>query len=792
MVSAFQYWHFNIKYPYLHKMTKEPSFQDYIDIIYKRRILIIICVIVASFSSFFISLSLPKIYEAKVRFKLELSEAKPVFFTELYTPQRVDPVESELEIIRSRALARSVVKKLGLNFVINNHGREFFDSIQVSENFPLGKYLIKIENGKNFVVLNSKEEIIGRGTIGEIFNAVGLRFILKEKPNRDYLEFAITDIEKATEDLIHNFSANQIKNTSLVLLKARSTLPELAAKIANALSQEYILYTLESLRESARGSKEFIESQIKIFGTELDSAEENLRRYKQQSGVFLLSETAKEIINSVAQFEVEREKAIIELHETESSIKKMESELAKDEASYGYYKRIASFPTISNSPLIMNLKEQLKNLEIQKQEYQNDTMRLKEIQEQISKVEQEINQTSKQIALAGPSIGDPVFQSIITNIINSETRLIALQSRISALDKIIDKHNRRLKQLPEAEVNLAQLERQKKANEEIYTMLLSKLEESKIAEAMQISQARIIDHAIIPDRPVEPKPKQNAIIGFLIGLLIGMGGAFLLEYSDTTIKTTKEIEELTGISVLASVPLVKNRNHIDIPTIQEPHSDIAEAYRILRTNISFSAAARPIKTLLITSTIPQEGKTTTTLNLGITLSQQGHKVVIIDCDFRRPKLHIYFRDIVKDNHNGLTDVLIERIKLKDAIVKAPFENLYFITSGTIPSNPAELLGSKRMLETLNELKNNFDYVLIDAPPALGIADARVLGKICDAILVVVMSGKSSRDAVLEVKDELERTGEKIIGYVLNGVDVTQRYYRHRYYYYYQHYTKSST
>ncbi len=773
-------------------MRKEPTFQDYIDIIYKRRILIIICVIVASFSAFFISLNLPKIYEAKVRFKLELSEAKPVFFTELYTPQRVDPVESELEIIRSRALARSVVKKLGLNFVINNQGRGFFDSIQVSENFPSDKYLIKIESGKNFVLYNHKEEIIGRGSIGEMFSSGGLRFILKERPHRDYLEFSIIDIEKATEDLMQNVSANQIKNTSLVLLKARSTLPDLAAKIANSLSQEYILYTLESLRESARGSKEFIESQIKIFGTELDSAEENLRRYKQKSGVFLLSETAREIINSVAQFEVEREKAIVELHETESSIKKLESELAKDEASYGYYKRMASFPTISNSPLIIRLKEQLKSLEIQKQEYLNDPLKLKEIQDQISQVEQEINQTSKQIALAGPSVGDPVFQSIITNIINSETRLIALQSRVDALNQIIDKHNRKLKQLPEAEVNLAQLERQKKANEEIYTMLLSKLEESKIAEAMQISQARVIDHAITPDRPVEPKPKQNAILGFLIGLLLGIGGAFLLEYIDTTIRTSKEIEELTGISVLASVPLVKSKNHIDIPTIQEPHSDIAEAYRILRTNISFLAAARTIKSLLITSTIPQEGKTTTALNLGIALSQQGHKVIIIDCDFRRPKLHIYFRDIVKDNHNGLTDVLINRIKLKDAIVKSSFDNLYFITSGTIPTNPAELLGSNRMHDTLGELKNNFDYVLIDAPPALGIADARVIGKICDAILVVVMSGKTNRDAVIEVKDELERAGEKIIGYVLNGVDVTQRYYRHRYYYYYRHHSKPST
>lgn len=767
-------------------MKKELTFQDYIDIIQKRRILIIICAVAATVCAVLISLNLPKIYEAKVKFKLELSEAKPSFFTELYTPQRVDPVESELEIIRSRALARSVVKKLGLNFVINNHNRQLFDSILIRDNFVPGKYLMKFDEHDKFVIVNNKEEIIGKGTINSLFDNGGLRFLLKEKPAKNYLEFSVLNIEKATEELISNISASQIKNTALVMLKARSTMPEMAAKIANTLAQEYILYTLESLRESARGSKEFIESQIKIFGTELDSAEEKLRKYKQKSGVFLLSETAREIINSLAQFEVEREKAVVELNETESSIKKLESELTRDEASYGYYKKMASFPTISNSPLILKLKDQLKTLELQKEEYQNDPLKLKEIEEQISQIEQEINKTNKQIALAGPSAGDPVFQSVITNIINSETKLIALQSRIDALNQIIEQYNRRLKQLPEAEVILAQLERQKKANEEIYTMLLGKLEESKIAEAIQISQARIIDYAIIPDEPVEPKPKQNSILGLLLGVLIGLGGAFLLEYFNTSIRSSKEIEELMEISVLANIPMVKNKHPIDLPIINEPHSDIAEAYRILRTNILFSAATRSIKSLLVTSTVPQEGKTTTCINLGITFAQLGQKVIILDCDFRRPKLHNYFKSFIRDNHNGLSDILINHIKLKDALIKSQFENLYFITSGKIPSNPAELLGSSRMLEIIDDLKNNFEFILLDAPPALGIADARVLGRICDGILVVVMTGKTDRNAVLEVKEELERAGEKIIGFVLNGVDTTHRYHRYRYYHYYKY------
>jgi capsular exopolysaccharide synthesis family protein len=315
-------------------------------------------------------------------------------------------------------------------------------------------------------------------------------------------------------------------------------------------------------------------------------------------------------------------------------------------------------------------------------------------------------------------------------------------------------------------------------------MLLGKLEESKIAEAMQISEARIIDIATIPDDPVEPKVRQNTILGFLLGLLIGIGGAFLLEYLDTSLKSSKEIEELTGLSVLATIPLIKDKVRPLIPTIEEPHSQIAEAYRILRTNVAFAATAKPIKTLLITSTLPQEGKTTTCINLGITVAQQGHKSIIIDCDFRRPMLHRYFGKYVRDNKHGLSDVLVGRLKLEDALVKSTTENLYFATSGTIPSNPAELLGSEKMMATLDVLKEKFEYVIIDAPPALGVADARVLGKICDAIMVVVMARKTNRDAVAEVKDELERSGEKIIGFVLNGVDFTRHYYRHRYHYYY--------
>lgn len=765
-------------------MNREPKLQDYLDVIVRRRWLVVVCVVVATLGALITSLTLPKVYEARVKFKLDLSETKPVFLSELQVPQRIDPVDSELEIIKSRTLARIVTKKLALNVLFKNHGYDYIDSLGTAEQLS-GRFLIRFANGA-FTLVNGGGSTVGQGSIGRMFDNGELRFLVRSRPPSD-IEFTVVPVERAIEDILPTITATQIKNTDLVLLKAKSYRPDLAAKIANTLAAEYIGLSLSVLRESARGSKEFIESQIMVFGEELDKAEEKLRSYKEQAGIFLLDETAKEIIDASAEFEVEREKAVVELHETRSSITKLEGELSKDEATYGAYKRMASFPTLSTSPIIVSLRNQLQDLEIRRQELLLDhavgSKAIQSIDAEIKDLETEIARATQQIMLAGPSVSDPIFLSIVQNIINNETRVIALQSRIDALDRIISRQNYRLKQLPDAEVSLAQLEREKKANEEIYTMLLSKLEESKIAEAIQMTSARVIDYATVPDQPVEPKKRQNTILGFLLGMLIGVGGAFLLEYLDTSIKSAKDLEDLTGLSVLASIPLIRDAKPMDIPTIREPHSAIAEAYRILRTNLKFSAAARPFKSILITSTQPQEGKTTTCINLGIMLAQQGHKVILLDCDFRRPMFQNYFKDYVSGNHRGLADVLINRLSLSEAIVKNSQDNLYLVTSGTTPANPSELLGSTKMQDLVESLKKEYDFILIDAPPVLGVADARVLGRVCDGILLVVRSGKTNRDSAVEVKEELERAGEKVIGYVMNGVDFSLAYYRHRYYYY---------
>jgi tyrosine-protein kinase Etk/Wzc len=768
-------------------VKKEPTLTDYINILWDRRRLILVCTAVAAVVALVLSFILPKTYEAEVTFKLDLSESKPLFYSPIFTQKQIDPVESQLEIIQSRTLAQAVVKKLGLNFIVKDAYRPYFDSVFVADACMPGKYYLRFNDG-GFSLSDTRGDTIGTGTLNNLYDSSILRFYLTEKP-ADNIRLTIIALNKRAEILQEQVSVDQIKNSQLVRLKARSRNPRVSAAIANTLAAEYINYSLRTVREVARGSKEFIESQIQVFGDELGHAEEDLRQYKERTGIFLLNASAHEVITSLAQFETERERAIVALHESESAIENLEAELSRDAASYGAYKQMASFPTLSSSPIIVSLKDKLQTLELRKQELaqtEAGSGDISRIEAQILNTEQDLQKATKQIVLAGPSIEDPIFRSIITQIIDQETRAISLQSRIAALNQIIRGQNNRLKQLPEAEVELAQLERQKMANEEIYTMLLGKLEESKIAEAMQISEARIIDAATVPEKPTHPRPVVNTVLGVLLGMMIGIGGVILKERLDTSVKTARDIEELTDSSVLASIPLMKGKERALIATVEEPHSETAEAYRILRTNIAFATAARQIQTLLVTSTMPQEGKTTTCINLGITLAQQGHKVIVVDCDFRRPMLHNYFAQYVKDNRHGLSDVLIGRLKLESAIVNNTVHNLSFITSGTIPSNPAELLGSEKMVLTIEKLKAAFEYVIIDAPPTLGVADARVLGRICDGVLVVVMAQKTHREAVVDVKSELERSGEKVVGFVLNGIDITSNYYRRRsHYYHYQ-------
>ncbi len=317
-----------------------------------------------------------------------------------------------------------------------------------------------------------------------------------------------------------------------------------------------------------------------------------------------------------------------------------------------------------------------------------------------------------------------------------------------------------------------------------YATLLKSFEDVHLAEVQATSNLTVVEAARTATK-VRPNTLTSTILAIVVGFLLAVSLVFFLEYLDDSVKTTEQIEQLAEVSTLGVVSRIKGSNLPErLVTLTQVSSSNAEAYRVLRANIEFSEVDKPIRTLVITSTNSGEGKTTTTANLAVAIAQSGKRVIVVDADLRRPSLHQYFR---LTNIRGLTTVLLEQSgSAADHLVPTSVDNLYLMASGPIPPNPAELLGSRRMLELVEELKTLADVIIFDSSPILPVVDPTLLARLCDATLLVIHSGATRTGALKKAKVQLNQSGTRLLGGVLNQVSTSQRTY-----YYYYHYTYSS-
>ena len=303
-----------------------------------------------------------------------------------------------------------------------------------------------------------------------------------------------------------------------------------------------------------------------------------------------------------------------------------------------------------------------------------------------------------------------------------------------------------------------------------YTTLASKLEELRIQSQLETGAGRIVSPAVTSTSPVEPSPVRNTALGLVVGLVFGLGMAFLYEYLDNTIKSASEVEELTAAPLIGSIPSEKYEKDTGrrATILTHPASAAAEAYRVLRNNLDFINFEHNISTLLVASAAPTEGKSTLSANLAASLAQAGRRVVLVSCDFRKPTTEQFFgvRNLI-----GLSDVLTGAHTLKSALQK-PREDmsLLVLTSGKLPPNPSELLGSEKMRDLLEALKEWGDWVIIDTPPLLAVADAAAVARWCDGALLITHAGHSTRDAVKRAREMLDKVGARVLGSVVWGLE----------------------
>jgi tyrosine-protein kinase Etk/Wzc len=740
--------------------TDEVHLQDYLAVIHRRRRIVIGSFLAVFFGVLLYTLLATPIYEASATLHVKDDKGKGGMLGELNLLTSANPIDAELEILRSRTNTEEVVRRLHLDRRVTvEKGSPRLTVLEFVSGSPENSVNLTFTGPQSFRVTDGDGNDLGEGQSGILFQAKGTRLLVGRSDCRpgDAVEVTALPFAAVVEGLGKAMRAAEVgKKTNIIRLSFRSEDPGRASEVVNTLVQVYLERSVAFKAEEASKTVIFIDDQIKGLRGELESSAVNLQRYKSAAGIVKLDTEAEEMIRKLA--DTERERAEVQLQK-----KQLEFALTslRDAARNGV---VYSPAVMRDDPLVAGMASRLTELEVQKRallsEQTDGHPAVKAVQGQIDELQKKIQAT---------------YETSLRNAGRAEG---AISQRLAIFEG-------RLRDLPAAERDLARLERITKVNADIYTMLLNKHEEARIARASTISNINIVDPAIPPERPVKPQKRKNLLLGLLLGAMLGVGLAFFREYMDDTVKDPEQARQLLGLPLLAVIPFLGGKKEdgsvVGLIALTDPRSVGAEAFRSLRTALHFASPDRGRRVTLVTSTFPGEGKSTISANLGVTLTQTGARVLLVDCDLRRPSLHERFG---RSKSPGLTEIITGDATMDDVIHDTGIPGLDFISAGTIPPNPAELLGSEAMALLLQESRGRYDHVILDAPPSLAVTDTPLLSARADQVMVVLEAGRVPVKAVTRLREVLASTGRPLVGFVFN--DKSQRgegygYYGYGYY-----------
>lgn len=608
------------------------------------------------------------------------------------------------------------------------------------------------------------------------------------------------------------------RETDIINITYTSTNPVECEAVVNNLVDSYVEENLRYARSELTRIREFLEEQLDMRSRQLSVSEEALRRYKIENNIFALSEETEQMVESMAEFEAEFNIAKTDLEVAQQKLNYLQEELSKVDAALA--QEVASI----SSPVAEELRQKLIQdqsrlaIFLTKEGYTPDHPELQKLQREIDRTKQQMAEEINKALMVTKETFNPLDrrQQLLSDIIVAETEYQIALAKKDGLEQAVEEYSVRMSQLPDAELELARLERDKAINAQVYQMLVSRYEEAKIAEQGKVSNIRVLEQAYMPEDPISPKIRMNILLGILLGIGLGVGAAFLLDRLNTKINTLTDVERYVKLPVIGTIPdieipemtIAENEAKIQMTADEEsqrkltsqlrqmksrlvpayhPKSPAAEAYRTFRTNLTAFAHTNPQdrRTFLITSSGPKEGKSLTCANLAITLAQMDSKTLLVDTDMRRPMVHNLF-GVERDK--GLATYILNGVgSIADVVKPSSIPNLDLVTSGSIPPNPSELLASKRMDSFIEEAKKRYDYIIFDAPPVIAVTDALIMAKKVDGLVLVIRTKITDRDIIDRAKKLLENIGVSPIGIVVNGIEVKKYYSGYKYYYYYYYY-----
>jgi len=712
----------------------ESALRDYLRVLDKRKWVVLSCVLIIPALVGIASLRMTKLYDAVGR--IAINKIDPVAFTvhDSAPADYFDPtdMDTEVRILQSDMLALEVIRQLNLD--------------------------------KRSAVAATATSPQGHGTI-----------------TTDPLT---ADSSRVTS-MLANFRSGLhlvvIPNTRIIEIHYTSPDKNLAATIVNTLAMTYKEANYKTKFESTMQASDWLSKQLVDLQIKVETSQEKLVRYQKDHEI-LGTDEKQNIITS-------------KLEELNKELTVAEADRMQREAAYRQVQ--SGDPAAAAAAIAPGGSGNSGGSQLDRLRGQQADLRIKvaEASTQFGpsypKVV-ELNNQLKQI--------DTEIQSETNKVISGirDQYEVALQhEKLLAAD--FEDQKQQANALNESAIEYSMLKRDLDTSRTLYEGLLEKMKEAGINAGLRSNSFRIVDSARVPTAPSEPNIPRNLSFAFALALTTGIGLAFLLESLDNTVRTTEQAQNISQLPSLGLIPMgsradgakgsrrlaiAPSREAVELITQVKPQSQMAEAYRALRTSLLLSSLGAPPKIILVTSALPQEGKTTTSINTAIVLAQKGVRVLLIDADMRRPSVHKTLD--LPGPLKGLSNVLTGTSSVPDAITTAPqLPNLWVLPAGSPPPNPAELLASANMRTMLSQLREQYDHIVIDTPPTLSVTDAVVLSTRADAVVLVIRSGQTTKTALRRSRDLLTQVNARVCGVLLNAVDLASP----DYYYYYEYQAK---
>ena len=585
----------------------------------------------------------------------------------------------------------------------------------------------------------------------------------------------------ALSDFKNNLQVSLVPNTRIIEIRYRSPDKNLAARVVNTLANTYVEQNFKTRFESTMQASDWLSKQLVDLQIKVETSQEKLVKYQKEHEILGVDE--KQNITTAKLDELNRELTAAESVRMEKqSIYHLVQSGDSDSIVAAANVDGAARGSSANSALLEKLREQQADLKIQvaqlSTQFGPSYPKLAQLNSQLKEVDAQIQSEMRKVA--SRLRGD----------------YLAAVQRESMLRSALEQQKQQANKLNESAIEYSLLKRDVDANRTLSEGLLEKLKEAGVTAGLRSNNFRIVDAARVPTSPSGPNILRNLAFALALGLSTGIGLAFLLESMDNTVRTPEQAQTISALPSLGMIPLgsrstrelsgrtkltlASSREAVELVTKSRPRSQMAESYRALRTSLLLTFPGGPPKVILITSALPEEGKTTTSVNAAIVLAQKGTRVLLIDADLRRPSIH---KTLGMGPTLGLSNVLTGAASLQEAIIPSTIvPEMFLLPAGTPPPNPAELLASTKMKNVLEELRKHYDHIVIDSPPTLSVTDAVVMSTAADAVVLVIRSGHTTRPALRRARDILLQVNARVCGVLVNAVNLNSPYYYYHYEY----------